>query len=132
MLGARVLSVKIAAGDIQADKVDTKFLNEGHPRSAGEANRSTIVLEFHDRGFPNKIFDRNDRDLDIPVLKWNIKLGPIVQLMSDSNLATVRNVTPGGIGVGDAALGSGARPNTMAREVLGSNSQWSRKIRCQP
>ena len=116
MLSARVLSVKIAAGDIQADKVDTKFLNEGHPRSAGKANGPTIVLEFHDRGFPNKVFDRNDRDLDIPVLKWNIKLGPIVQLMSDSDLATVRDVTAGGIGVADAALGSSARPNAVARE----------------
>ena len=120
MRGCRVLIVKVAASDVQTDKVDTEFLNECHPGSAGKANRPTIVLEFHDRGFPNKIFDRNDRDLDIPVLERNIKLSAIVQLVGDSDLAAVGNVTPRSIGVGNAALGSSAGFNMVARKVFGA------------
>lgn len=120
MLGAGMHTIGVPANDVQASEVDPIFLNEGHLRTAGKSDGPTIVLESHHRFFVNKIFDRDNRDLNVSILEWNVELRPIGKLVGNDDLPTVGDVTTRCIAVANPALGSMARTHAMSRKGFGA------------
>ena len=118
VLAAGMLAIEVAASDIQADEVDTKFLDKGHSGSARKSNGPTAVFEFDNRVLANKVFDRDNRDLNISILERNVKLGSILHPVSDNDLAAIGDVAARSVRVSHAVLGSNAGLNAMAGEML--------------
>jgi hypothetical protein len=112
--------VGITADYIQTNEVNAKPFHEPKDCATGKFNGSTIAFELHNRVPMHKIFDRYNWHLDIAVLEGNVKFGPIIELMGDSDFASVWNITAGGITICHSIPRSSAWPNCVTWEGLGA------------
>ena len=105
---------------MKSHKVDSVPLDKVKDTAAGEANVSAIILKMNLASDFDKIFHRYDRQLNISVLERNVKLGFIIEEVSDNSFAAVDDVTARGIAVLHPSPRAIARSHFMVgAEVLG-------------